>query len=419
MLIRPLLLVLMACLWPFSALADNRHALVIGIDAYDNVASLHKARADAIAVSQALSELGFLVTTRLDPDRRNFNQALSEFTALIAPGDEAVFYFAGHGIEVNGRNYLLPADIPRASPGDEDFVTGESIAVDRVLQSLQRRGARVSLLILDACRDNPFPQEGTRSLGTERGLARMDPPEGAFILFSAGTGQAALDRLSDTDPDPNSVFTRALIPRLHQPGLSIHELTQQVRSDVRELARTVRHDQFPAYYDQLSGQFMFRPEAAQQEAPRPPSTIAAPVAPVTPDPCDRARSDWAVLQTSNSAAALESFIEQYSQCPIFVALAEERLAGLAAPPATTAPAPAAPATRSVPIPNSHLVGSDICSQLWYQRNLIFHNHGFCFQTDRARRIFDTSHCWTRSPNLSAAENRRVQEIQALERQHGC
>ena len=419
MLFRRVLLLLAACLWPLSALADNRHALVIGIDTYENVAPLKKARADAIAVSQALSELGFLVTTRLDPDRRGFNQAISEFTALIAPGDEAVFYFAGHGIEVNGRNYLLPADIPRAAPGDEDFVTGESIAVDRVLQALQRRGARVSLLILDACRDNPFPQEGTRSLGMARGLARMDPPEGAFILFSAGTGQAALDRLSDTDPDPNSVFTRALIPRLLEPGLSIHELTQQVRSDVRELARTVRHDQFPAYYDQLSGLFMFRPEGAEHEAPRPPSTIAAPVAPAVPDPCDGARGDWAVLQTTSSVAALESFIAQYQHCPIFVALAQERLAGLAAPSVITAPAPAAPATRSVPPPNTHLVGSDTCSQLWYQRNLIYHHNGFCFQTDRARRIFDTSQCWTSSPNLTAAESRRVQEIQALERQHGC
>jgi hypothetical protein len=414
-----ILLLLAAWLWPVSASAENRHALVIGIDTYDNVAPLQKARADAIAVSQALSELGFLVTTRLDTDRRSFNQAISEFTALIAPGNEAVFYFAGHGIEVNGRNYLLPADIPRAAPGDEDFVTGESIAVDRVLQSLQRRGARVSLLILDACRDNPFPQEGTRSLGTERGLARMDPPEGAFILFSAGTGQAALDRLSDTDPDPNSVFTRALIPRLQQPGLSIHELTQEVRRDVRELARTVRHDQFPAYYDQLSGVFMFRPDGAEPDAPRPPETIAAPVAPAAPDPCDRARRDWAVLQTTSSVAALESFIAQYEQCPIFVALAQERLAGLAAPSAITTPAPAEPTTRSVPPPNTHLVGSDICSQHWYQRNLIFHNNGFCFQTDLARRIFDTSQCWTRSPSLTAAENRRVQEIHALERQHGC
>lgn len=417
-LVRIVLALALVC-WPLQGHAGNRHALVIGIDAYDNVSSLQKARADAISVSQAFTELGFLVTTRLDPDRRSFNQALSEFTALIAPGDEAVFYFAGHGIEVNGRNFLLPADIPAAAPGDEDFVTGESIAVDRILQALQRRGARVSLLILDACRDNPFPQEGTRSLGTARGLARMDPPEGAFILFSAGTGQAALDRLSDTDPDPNSVFTRALLPRLNEPGLSIHELTQQVRADVRELARTVRHDQFPAYYDQLAGIFMFRPEGAPAPAVSPPAGAVAPVPPTATDPCDAARNDWAVLQTTTSAAALESFIAQYQQCPIFVALAQERLAGLAGTSAITAPAPIAPAVRSVPAPRTHLVGSDTCSQLWYERNLIYHNNGFCFQTDRAKRVFDTSQCWTRSPSLTAAESRRVQEIQALERQYGC
>lgn len=413
MLLRLLLLVALICA-PLIAAASNRHALVIGIDDYENVPPLLKARADAVAVSQALSALGFKVMTELDPDRRSFNQALANFAAGISPGDEALFYFAGHGIEVDGRNYLLPADIPSARPGDEQFVTGESIAVDRVLQALKRQQARVSLLILDACRDNPFPQQGTRSLGRARGLARMDPPEGAFILFSAGTGQAALDRLSDDDPDPNSVFTRALLPRLHEPGLTLHELTQQVRRDVRDLADTVRHRQFPAYYDQLSGLFMFQP-GAEPQSPDATDAGAALVAPPPADPCDRARTDWAVVERAESAAALEAFIAQYPSCPLFVSLAQDKLAALAAAP----PAPTPPVPAQTTGPRVDLVGGDICSQLWYERNLIFHNHGFCFQTARAQRIFDTSQCRTSSPRLSAAEDRRVQEIRALERRNGC
>ena len=380
--------------------AQNRHALVIGIDDYAHVTPLHKARNDAQAVSAALERLGFVVITELDPDRRQVNQALSAFSSQLEPGDEALFYFAGHGVEVAGRNYLLPADIPAARPGDEDFVTGEAIAVDRVLSMMQRRGARVSLLILDACRDNPFPTEGTRSLGSSRGLARVDPPEGAFILFSAGTGQAALDRLSDNDPDPNSVFTRALLPRLQEPGLDIHSLARDVRRDVRALARTVKHDQFPAYYDQLAGNFSFNP-SGELLAPPPEQTFSSPPA----DPCSSARADWAVLADTTSGDALRQFIEQYASCAILAALARNRLTEL-----ETAP--------SRPEMPRQFVG-DICAELWFERNLIFHNHGFCFQSDRARSVFDTRNCTTRNPQLTAGEQNRVQEIQALERRSGC
>ena len=380
--------------------AQTRHALVIGIDDYAHVTPLQKARNDAEAVSAALERLGFVVMTEIDPDRRRMNEALSSFSSQLERGDEALFYFAGHGVEVAGRNYLLPADIPVARPGDEDFVTGEAIAVDRVLNMMQRRGARVSLLILDACRDNPFPTEGARSLGRSRGLARVDPPEGAFILFSAGTGQAALDRLSDSDPDPNSVFTRALLPRLLEPGLDIHSLARDVRRDVRALARTVNHDQFPAYYDQLAGNFSFSPSGESFALPPEQSVSLPPV-----DPCSSARADWAVLADTTSGDALRQFIEQYTSCAILVALARNRLTELEATP-------------SRPEMPRQFVG-DMCAELWFERNLIFHNHGFCFQSDRARSVFDTRNCTTRNPQLTAGEQNHIQEIQALERRHGC
>ena len=250
--------------------AQSRHALVVGIDAYAEITPLQKAVNDARAMAQALEPAGFRVTTLLDPDRREMARTLARFAATLSEGDEALFYFAGHGIEVEGRNYLLPADIPAMRPGrgNEDYLIAEAIGIDFVLASLQRRGVRVSLLILDACRDNPFPREGTRSLGGSRGLARMSAPRGTFILYSAGAGQAALDRLSDDDPNPNSVFTRALLPRLSMPGLSIGDLARAVRSEVLELAGTVGHDQFLAFYDQLEGDFQFIPgEAPAATAP--------------------------------------------------------------------------------------------------------------------------------------------------------
>jgi hypothetical protein len=346
-----------------SVTAQNRHALVIGIDDYAQVTPLQKARNDALAVSAALERLGFIVITEIDPDRRQVNQALSAFSSQLEPGDEALFYFAGHGVEVAGRNYLLPADIPAARPGDEDFVTGEAIAVDRVLNMMQRRGARVSLLILDACRDNPFPIEGTRSLGGSRGLARVDPPEGAFILFSAGTGQAALDRLSDNDLDPNSVFTRALLPRLLEPGLDIHSLARDVRRDVRALARQVNHDQFPAYYDQLAGNFSLNPRGL-------PAAAATPVAQPQPAPqvmdCESARRDWALIEEVEIPEIIEAFIAQYADCPLMAAMARARLDALGTTAGGTAVAPDPNRQPSIPprtqgIPHKIVHGARISS----------------------------------------------------------
>lgn len=242
----------------------QRRALVIGVDGYENLESLQKARNDALAVSNALVDLGFDVMTLYDAGRRDINSAVSTMAGQIEPGDEVLFYFAGHGIEVDGRNYLLPSDVPVVNYGDESFLTGESIPAGRILDTFQRRGARTTVMVLDACRNNPFAQDGQRAVGGARGLVRMDPPEGAFILYSAGAGQTALDRLSDDDENPNSVFTRALLPRLQEPGMSLHDLAKQVRRDVQKLASTVNHEQFPAYYDQMSGDLFLSSQMADQ-----------------------------------------------------------------------------------------------------------------------------------------------------------
>lgn len=237
----------------YTASASRRRALVIGVDGYLNLESLQKARNDAQAVSNALVDLGFDVLTLYDASRREINSAVSTLAGQIEPGDEVLFYFAGHGIEVDGRNYLLPSDVPVVNYGDESFLTGESIPAGRILDTFQRKGARTTVMVLDACRNNPFSVDGKRSVGGSRGLVRMEPPEGAFILYSAGAGQTALDRLSDDDQNPNSVFTRALLPRLQEQGMSLHDLAKQVRRDVQQLAASVNHEQFPAYYDQMSG----------------------------------------------------------------------------------------------------------------------------------------------------------------------
>ena len=127
---------------------------------------------------------------------------------------------------------------------------------------LQQKGAATVILILDACRDNPFAVKGKRAIGMTRGLTRMDPAEGMFVLFSAGQGQSALDRLSDTDANPNSVFTRTLLVEMETPGQSMVQIAKKTQSKVRELAAKVDHVQVPAYYDQIVGDLYLSPEGA-------------------------------------------------------------------------------------------------------------------------------------------------------------
>ncbi|MEM8729496.1 MAG: caspase family protein [Pseudomonadota bacterium] len=415
--------------------AAKRLALVVGIDSYENVSPLKKARNDADAVGQALRGAGFEVMTSIDPSRREFFIALNNLYNRIESGDEVVFFFAGHGVALAGRNRLLPADVPVVEPGNETLLAYETLAADEILSEIQNRGARLTFLILDACRNNPFPRQGARSVGGERGLNRMDPPEGAFVLYSAGTGQTALDRLSNSDQDPNSVFTRALLPLMAQPGISLQRLAVKVREDVRALARQVNHAQFPAYYDQMSGEFSFYPDTSGRGAftvdPEPaPSTPV--VVPQRSDPCAGAAATWDAIKTSSSPAVFEQYLKQYGDCPIFAALANELAQSLENDGAGSGSGSASVGaqTGGVRSDDGALTGGqtqvaapvpsgDACFDLWYQRNAIFQRYGYCFQTEKARRYFDISNCSTRAPRLSSSDLSQVETIRAQERSQGC
>jgi Caspase domain/Domain of unknown function (DUF4189) len=242
-----------------SASADGarRVALVIGNDAYENLDHLQKAVNDARAISTALTQLGFEVIRVENAPRRTMTQKIVEFAGKVARGDTAFFFYSGHGVEIRGINYLLAVDTPGANVGQEALITSEGIPADTIIEQLQERGAKVSMLVLDACRENPFKTTGSRGVGATRGLAQITTPEGVFVLYSAGVGQTALDRISDTDPNPNSVFTRTFAHVLTSPGVSVQEMAKTTQLEVRKLAATVNHPQMPAYYDQILGQFTF------------------------------------------------------------------------------------------------------------------------------------------------------------------
>ncbi|WP_082023047.1 caspase family protein [Leisingera sp. ANG-S5] len=290
--------VLFLCLLPIAAAAQNRMALVIGNNSYSDVPVLAKARADAQSIGTKLNELGFTVTTALDQDRRGLNKKISEFTARLEPGDAAFVFFAGHGVEIDGENYLLPTDIAAPSAGGSDFVKSESIALSDLLDRVRKTGARSAVVVIDACRNNPFKLVEGRSIGTTRGLGRIAAPQGTFVIFSAGAGQLALDRLNEDDTAENSVFTRALLPLLSEPGLELRTLVAGLRREVRDLALTVQHRQVPAYYDEMLGEFYFTQAALPAEpAPLPASTM---------------QTDFEVARSIGTPQALDSFLERYT-----------------------------------------------------------------------------------------------------------
>jgi S1-C subfamily serine protease/uncharacterized caspase-like protein len=304
---------LFALATPGAHAQNNRVALVIGIDRYDNLeprAQLKKARADARSVADALTSVGFTVIHKDDVTRSSFNSYWQDFLNQLAPGDTAAFYFAGHGIELGGRNYLLPRDVPNIRSGRDELTKRESLSLQEFLADLREKGTRLNLVILDACRDNPFEQVAGRSVGSARGLVVTEPPEGTFIMYSAGSGESALDRLGDTDRDPNSVYTRQLLPLLRAPSLSLTEVAEQVRVGVRQMAATVQHRQTPAYYNQVLGRVCL---AGGDCAARSPlvQLPTAQQATAPPERLSEAAEAWDRVKETKSIPVLDAFVGRY------------------------------------------------------------------------------------------------------------
>jgi Caspase domain len=263
-----------------AAQAEKRIAFVVGIDKYDNLGpqqQLQRAVNDARAVGAALGSVGFEVTSAENVGRGAFNAIWQQFIDMLQPDDTAAIYFSGHGVEIEGSNFLLPRDVPSVNFGRQEQLKRESLSVSEMLLDLRRRKPQVTLVILDACRDNPLVPPEQRSLSWGKGLARMDAPAGTFIMYSAGAGETALDRLPGNDPDKvNSIYTRRLLPLVKTPNLPLHELARKIRSEVHALAATVQHVQQPAYYDGLIGKFCLAGCNASGSVPPPKTALSSP-----------------------------------------------------------------------------------------------------------------------------------------------
>lgn len=236
--------------------SGQRLALVFGNDRYTSVSTLQTAREDARAIAAKLSAAGYKATLRLDASHKEMKAAIRAFSEQVEGGDEVVVFFAGHGIQIGGLNYLLPVDIEAVS---EAQVKDDSIPLQRILDDMSDHRAKFTLAIIDACRDNPFQGRGRSIGGSTRGLAPTTAATGQIIVFSAGAGQQALDKLGPQDRDPNGVFTRVFLKEIDVGGQSVDRVIRNVRNQVVALARSVGREQVPAIYDQSLGEFFFLP----------------------------------------------------------------------------------------------------------------------------------------------------------------
>ena len=206
----------------------KRLALVVGNSRYnDPTPPLANPANDANAIAAELESLGFTVVKSVDATHRQLDQAITRFGQQARDYDVAMFFYSGHGLQHDGMNYLVPvdADIPT-----ESHIAYECTNANLVLDLLDKSGCKMKIMVLDACRNNPFARSWTRGVGNQ-GLTMMNAPVGTFIAYSTAPGDVA----SDGDPaEKNSPYTKALLEVLRMPGLSITDVFQEVLEKVSD-----------------------------------------------------------------------------------------------------------------------------------------------------------------------------------------
>lgn len=311
-----------------AAKADHRVAFVVGNGSYKNVAQLPNPPIDAKAMASTLRNVGFEVIEGSNLSRDQMTEKLLDFGRKAQGSDIAVFYYAGHGIAVGGTNYLLPVDADIKS--EMDVKLGAAINIDLTLE--QTMGdAKVKLVFLDACRDNPFAAKiksnsATRSVNVQSGLAEMKSGEGTLIAFATGPGQTALDGQEGN----NSPFTRALIDNITKPGLEIQQAMTSVRAQVNE---ETHKGQLPWGHTNLIGAVYLNQAPTTQVANAAPT--ASGVVPAASGSNDGVELEyWRSVKESNKPEELNAYLSAYPNGQ-FKALALARLAAIKSGPSTT------------------------------------------------------------------------------------
>ena len=279
--------------------AERRIALVIGNSVYQNTAELKNPKNDAGDMAGSLRRLGFEVFEGHDLDKRSMERMIRQFGVKLSGADLALFFYAGHGVAVGGQNYLVPTDARLASEGDADF---EGLALTLVLKQMERE-AKTSIVLLDACRDNPLARNlartmGTRSSQVSQGLAEVRTGVGTLIGFSTQPGNVATDGTGR-----NSPYAEALLRHIEVSGTDLSGVLIAVRNDV---LKATDGKQVPWEHTSLTGQVYLKMT---------PPSIPAAVRPPATDPGTHEReielSYWSSVKDSKSPALLQSYLDRY------------------------------------------------------------------------------------------------------------
>ncbi|SFP87867.1 Uncharacterized protein, contains caspase domain [Mesorhizobium sp. NFR06] len=293
-----ILLVLLFVAVAGQAAAEKRVALVIGNSAYQHAVQLANPENDSADMNAKLQSLGFEVVSGQDLDLAGMRRTVRQFLDKLDGADMALFFYAGHGLQVNGNNYMVPVDAKLSSYNDLDF---EALPMDLVLSAMER-STKVNLIFLDACRDNPFTEKLSRSMGTRsgtvsRGLARLGSGVGSLIAFATQPGNVAMDGAGR-----NSPFTTALVAHLGTPGQDIMRDLIDVRRDV--LAAT-DGGQVPWENSSLTGEVVLKPLATE------PKAVPAPAQQSTSPDNAVELAYWATIKDSTDKSFFEAYLQQF------------------------------------------------------------------------------------------------------------
>jgi uncharacterized caspase-like protein len=290
-----------------TADSGRRSALVIGNAAYSSK-PLRNPVNDARAMSSTLRELGFYVELLEDASQKEMKKAIDRFGEQLREGGIGLFYFSGHGIQVSGRNYLIPVKYTIAS---EDDVEYESVDAGRVLAKMKAARNGMNIVILDACRNNPFPSSFRSA---SQGLATINAPSGTFISYATAPGSVASD-----GSGKNGLYTGELIRHMKSPGLKLEEVFKKVRADVQKKSED---KQVPWDASSLTGDFYFVPPTEVPES-APVSTETVIAAPTSSKPVVAAprkfRADeetWELVKESNDPDDFKYFLEEFPESPL-------------------------------------------------------------------------------------------------------
>ncbi len=301
-----------------AAANEARVALVIGNSNYKS-APLKNPVNDAKAITDKLQGLGFKVTLKLDQDQKSMAEAIRVFGNQLKAGGAGLFYYAGHGMQVRGRNFLIPVD---ADIQNEDEVPYRSVDANEVLSKMETAKNRLNLMILDACRNNPFARKFRSS---SQGLAQMDAPSGTLVAFATAPGSVASDGTGK-----NGIYTQHLLTSLGQPGVPVEQLFKRVRVGVM---KDTRNTQVPWESSSLVGDFYFKPGAAS----------------ATADPAAIELAYWESIKESASVDDYKSYLKKYPNGQ-FADLAKRRALNPPKPATAVASIAPTPATKPKPEP---------------------------------------------------------------------